>query len=101
MTNVGSNPMGSFSWKRSSSMEALTDPPRKHFDTSGKSAALLHHRTICKTPMALPDNGLFGAIAGKKCLPTTEDAPARHSEGSPLALPSRALPMREPEEIST
>jgi hypothetical protein len=27
---------------------------------------------------------------------------ARHSEGSPLALPSRArFPMREPEEIST
>ena len=38
---------------------------RKHFDTSGKSGALFHHRAICKTPMALPDNGLFGAIAGK------------------------------------
>ena len=23
---------------------------RKHFDTSGKSAALFHHRAICKTP---------------------------------------------------
>jgi hypothetical protein len=23
--------------------------PRKHFDTSGKSAAPLHHRAICKT----------------------------------------------------
>jgi hypothetical protein len=23
--------------------------PRKHFDTSGKSAAPFHHRTICKT----------------------------------------------------
>jgi hypothetical protein len=57
--------------------------PRKHFDTSGKSAALFHHRAICKTPMALPDNGLFGAIAGKKSLPTIEVAPARHSEGSP------------------
>ena len=33
--------------------------------------------------MALPDNGLFGAIAGKKSLPTIEVAPARHSEGSP------------------
>jgi len=31
-----------------------------------------------------------------------EVASARHSEGSPLALPSRArFPMREPEEIST
>src|SRR5260221_8346111 len=39
--------------------------PRKHFDTSGKSAALFHHQAICKTPMALPNNGLFGAIAGK------------------------------------
>src|ERR1700736_885867 len=40
--------------------------------------------------MALSDNGFFGAIAGKKSLPTIEVAPARHSEGSPLALPSRA-----------
>jgi hypothetical protein len=35
--------------------------------------------------MALPNNGLFGAIAGKKSLPTievapAEVAPARHSE---------------------
>ena len=41
--------------------------------------------------MALPDKGLFGAIAGKKSLPTIEVASARHSEGSPLALPNRAL----------
>jgi hypothetical protein len=45
-------------------MEALRDPA-KTFDTSGKSAALIHHHAICKTPMALPDNGLFGAIAGR------------------------------------
>jgi hypothetical protein len=45
-------------------MDALSTL-RKHFDTSGKSGALFHHRAICKTPMALPDNGLFGAIAGK------------------------------------
>jgi hypothetical protein len=32
--------------------------------------------------MALPDNGLFGAIAGKKSLPTNEVAPARLSERS-------------------
>jgi len=32
--------------------------------------------------MALPDNGLFGAIAGKKSLPTIEVAPARRSERS-------------------
>jgi hypothetical protein len=30
--------------------------------------------------MALPDNGRFGAIAGKKSLPTIEVASARHSE---------------------
>src|SRR5882762_2004140 len=40
--------------------------------------------------MALSDNGFLGAIAGKKSLPTIEVAPARHSEWSPLALPSRA-----------
>jgi hypothetical protein len=27
----------------------LSAIPRKHFDTSGKSAALLHHHAICKT----------------------------------------------------
>jgi len=64
-------------------MDALSESLRKHFDTSGKSAALFHRRAICKTPMALPDNGPFGAIAGKKSLPTIEVAPARHSEGSP------------------
>jgi hypothetical protein len=40
--------------------------PKKHFDTSGKSPAQLHSHTICKTPIALPGNGPFGAIAGKK-----------------------------------
>ncbi len=46
-------------------MDALSEPA-KMFDTSGKSAALLHHHAICKLPMALPDNGRFGAIAGQK-----------------------------------
>jgi hypothetical protein len=50
--------------------------PRKHFDASGKSAALFHHRAICKTPMALPDTGFFGAIAGKKSLPIEVHRPA-------------------------
>ena len=84
-------------------IDALSESCEKHFDTSGKSAALFHHRAICKTPMALPD-GLFDAIAiaGKKPLSTIEVAPARHSEGSPLALPSRArFAMLELEEIST
>src|SRR6266571_919509 len=71
-------------------MDALSESCENIFDTSGKSAALFYPRATCKTPMALPDNGLFGAIAGKKSLPTIEVAPARHSEGSPLALPSRA-----------
>jgi hypothetical protein len=53
--------------------------PRKHSDTSGKSAALFHRRAICKTLMALLSNGLFGAIADKKSLPAIEVAPARHS----------------------
>ena len=34
--------------------------PRKHFDTSGKSPARLHHPGICRTPMTLADTGLFG-----------------------------------------
>jgi hypothetical protein len=74
--------------------------------------------------MALPDTwpcpttGSSSAIAGKNPYPQlklhrklhrlaevawlAEVASARHSEGSPLALPSRArFPMREPEEIST
>jgi hypothetical protein len=46
-------------------MDALSDPA-KMFDTSGKSAALLHHHAIRKVPMALPGNGRFGAIAGQK-----------------------------------
>src|SRR5713101_4225499 len=63
-------------------MDALS-ALRKHFDTSGKSAALFHHRTICKSPFDPADLGAIGAIAGKKSLPTIEVAPARHSEGSP------------------
>jgi hypothetical protein len=59
-------------------MDALSTL-RKHFDTSGKSGALFHYRAICKTPMALPDNGLFGATAGKS-LPTIEVAAARYGE---------------------
>src|SRR6267143_3219987 len=80
-------------------MDAFELSLRKHFDTSGKSVALFHHRAICKTPVVLPDNGLFGAIArlqAKNPYPQlklhrlAEVASARHSEGSPLALPSRA-----------
>jgi hypothetical protein len=57
---------------------------------------------LAKRPWPCPTTGSSSAIAGKKSLPTIEVASARHSEGSPLALPSRArFPMREPEEIST
>src|SRR6266478_366564 len=75
-------------------MDALSTL-RKHFDTSGKSAALFHHRAICKTPMALPDNGLFGAIAGKKSLPTIAVAPptpwsSGHQRERPLVKTSKA-----------
>src|SRR5882762_11741924 len=38
-------------------MDALSESPRKHFDTSGKSAALFHHRAICKTPWPCPTTG--------------------------------------------
>ena len=48
-------------------MDALSDPA-KHFDTSGKSAALFHHRAICRTPMALPDNGLLQRDCRQKIL---------------------------------
>src|SRR6267378_3987437 len=52
-------------------MDAFELSLRKHFDTSGKSVALFHHRAICKTPMALPDNGRLSRrwsaiIAGKR-----------------------------------
>src|SRR5712664_1589949 len=65
-------------------MDALSDPA-KTFDTSGKSEALYHHNAICKTPIALPNNGRFGAIAGKTSfqklklhwLATAKGSPAR------------------------
>ena len=45
-----------------------------------------HYSIIaCKTPMALPENGLFGAIAGKKSLPTIEVAPVKHVAANPKA----------------
>jgi hypothetical protein len=54
--NIENNPMQSSMVV--AGMDALSTL-RKHFDTSGKSAALFHHRAICKTPMALPGNGLL------------------------------------------
>src|SRR6266487_2891741 len=58
---------------------------------------------LAKRPWPCPTTGCSSAIAGKKSLPTIEVAWARrscwarHSEGSPLALPSRArLPCASP-----
>jgi hypothetical protein len=42
--------------------------PQKHFDTSGKSPALMHHRATPGPLMALP-NGPSGAITGQKSRP--------------------------------
>jgi hypothetical protein len=39
--------------------------PRKHFDTSGKSAAPFHHRAICKTAHGAAHRAL-GVITGQK-----------------------------------
>src|SRR5258708_4584572 len=95
-------------------MDAFELSLRKHLT---RRANQWHYSTIAqfaKRPWPCPTTGSSSAIAGKKSLPTIEVAwlaevawPAevtwaRHSEGSPLALPSRArFPMREPEEIST
>jgi hypothetical protein len=76
--NIENNPMQSSMVV--AGMDALSYPCKKHFDTSGKSGALFHHRAICKTPMALLSSGLFGAIARKKPLPTIEVAAARYGE---------------------
>src|SRR5580698_11279413 len=46
-------------------MDALTDPAR-HFDTSGKSAALLHDHPICKNCHGLPHGRHIGLITGQK-----------------------------------
>jgi hypothetical protein len=75
-------------------MDALSDPA-KTFDTSGKSAALLHHHAICKTPTALLNNGRFGAIAGKTSfqklkLHRLAAANDRLRVAEPRALPMRA-----------
>jgi putative ABC transport system substrate-binding protein len=52
--------------------------PRKHFDTSGKSAAPFHHRAICKTAHGAAHRAL-GAIAGQKSRKQCIDAQLRRS----------------------
>jgi hypothetical protein len=40
--------------RKIAAMGAWIDP-EKHFDTSGKSPAQLHHSAICRMPLALSD----------------------------------------------
>src|SRR5882762_8354118 len=63
---------------------------------------------FAKPPWSCPTTGSSARLQVKNPYPQlklhrlAEVASARHSEGSPLALPSRVrFPMREPEEIST
>lgn len=74
--------------------------PRKHFDTSGKSGSLIHHRATGKTPVAQLGNGLLGAIAGKKFLKQLKlyGLARRMIAG---ALPNRVLAIGVLREMST
>jgi hypothetical protein len=60
--NIENNPMQSSRVVAGCFERAL----RKHFDTSGKSPAQWHHHAICRSPIALPNNGRFGAMAGRR-----------------------------------
>jgi hypothetical protein len=73
---------------------------KKQFDTSGKSAALIYHHAICRTP-APPDSGRFRVVADKKSLTENEVASTHARRAIAGALPNRALVMRVPEETST
>jgi hypothetical protein len=46
---------------------------RKHFDTSGKSAALFHHRAICETAHRAGRD--HGQLRGIGCAGTENDRP--------------------------
>jgi hypothetical protein len=62
--NIENNPMQS---KNPGPPAWLPRPiPRKHFDTSGKSAAQLHHPAICKRAHAPSNDGPFGVIDRRK-----------------------------------
>ncbi len=68
--------------------------PRKHFDTSGKSLALFHHRAICKTAHG-PAHRALGAITGQKSrqlkLHRNFGASALNPSGSAIARSSTAF----------
>jgi hypothetical protein len=98
--NIENNPM------QSSMVVAGMDALSESYENILTRRANQRHYSIiaqfAKRPWPCPTTGSSSATAGKKSLPTIEVAPARHSEGSPLALPSRArLPCAYPEEIST
>jgi hypothetical protein len=75
--------------------------PRKHFDTSGKSGALIHRRAICKTSMALLGDGLYGTIAGKKPFQQSKlhrlAKASRHSASAAMVSLARAACSRRSE----
>jgi hypothetical protein len=85
------------------------EQPRTNFLT--RRANQLHYSMIAQlvTPTALPDDGLFGAMAGEKLPnpqlklhPACEVAPGlRAASDRPRVAEPRALPMRVPKEIST
>src|SRR6266699_6867633 len=75
----------------------------KVFDTSGKSAALLYHHAIRKTPMALPDMGLPNMALPDMALPDdgrcgamTRKTPYRPLKLHRLAAASDRLLVAEP-----
>jgi hypothetical protein len=70
--NIENNPM-----QRNRAGTGTEASSKKHFDTSGKSPAQLHHRgPFWKPHMALPK----GLRRDCKPIPTTQIAPARHDE---------------------
>jgi hypothetical protein len=71
---------------------------KKHFDTSGKSPALLQHCASFHRAWPCP-NELSGAIRPK--IPTIEVVAARTGNHRLRVAEQRALAMRVPEEIST
>jgi hypothetical protein len=68
--------------------------PRKHFDTSGKSAALLHHHAISKTPMALPYKGSSARLQAKNPYPQLKLHRLATANDRLRVAEPRALPMR-------
>jgi hypothetical protein len=77
----------------------LCEIRRKHFDTSGKSAAQLYRRAICKTAHAAAHRAL-GAITGQTSRQLKSHRLATANNRLRVAVP-RPLAIRVPEEMST